>query len=142
MSLTRKQTALVHVAKKELGLSDDEYRAIMRQVTGVESSKHMDQYDFEDFMQYMAALGFKADFTKTFYGRRHGMASPGQVSLIRQLWDEYTDGRTTDLALGKWLTRTFKVSALRFVTSEQAPKAIAALKAVKANKAEKEHKAR
>ena len=63
------------------------------------------------------------------------MATPGQVSLIRKLWGEYTAGRGDDASLGKWLSRTFHVSAVRFVTSEQAPKAIAALKAMVAKKA-------
>ncbi len=141
MSLSRKQTALVHAAKKQTGLSDGEYRAILRQLGGVETSKHLDQIGFELVMQYMAARGFESGFTKTFYGHRHGMATPAQVSLIRTLWDEYTDGETTDLALGKWLARIFKVSAVRFVTREQAPKAIAALKAMKVRKAEKEREA-
>lgn len=141
MPLTRKQTALVHVARKQLGLTDEQYRAILLQLAGVETSKHLDRIGFELVMQYMAALGFKSDFAKTFYGHRPGMATPAQVSLIRALWDEYTEGETTDLALGKWLARTFKVSAVRFVTFDHAPKAIAALKAMKAKKMEEERKA-
>ena len=62
------------------------------------------------------------------------MATPAQVTLIRKLWDEYTGGAGTDLTLGKWLARTFKTSALRFVTREEGQKAITALKAMKARK--------
>ena len=134
MALSRKQSALIHVAKKQLGLTDEHYRAILSAITGFESSKHLDQRDFEAVMRHMSSLGFRNDFNKTFYGQRPGMASPRQVALIRKLWGEYTGGKGDDSSLGKWLARTFKVSSLRFVTHEQAPKAITALKAMVAKK--------
>ena len=111
MALSRKQSALFHIAKKQLGLTDEHYRAILSTLTGFESSKHLDQRDFETVMQHMASLGFRSDFTKTFYGQRPGMASPRQVALIRKLWDEYTGGKGDDSSLGKWLNRTFRISS-------------------------------
>ena len=135
MALSRKQTALIHIAKKQLGLTDEHYRAILSALTGCETSKHLDQRDFEAVMQHMASLGFKSDFTKIFFGQRPGMASPRQVALIRDLWGEYTESKVDDASLGKWLARTFKVDSVRFVTHEQAPKAITALKAMAAKKA-------
>ena len=138
MSLSRKQLALVHIAKQQLGLSEEGYRAILRHMGDAESSKYLDQTGFELAMQYMVALGFRSEFTERFYGHRRGIATPAQVSLIRALWDEYTDGESTELALGEWLGRTFNVSALRFVTRAQARKASAALKAMKARKFENE----
>ena len=131
-TLSRKQVAIIHVAKNQLKLDDEGYRAILRHIGGVESSKDLDPIGFELVMQYMIALGFKSDFSKTFYGHRPGMATPAQINLIRKLWGEFTERAGTDLTLGKWLSRTFKVSALRFVTSDQAPKIITALKAMKA----------
>lgn len=137
MAPSRKQTSLIHVAVKQLGLTDGQYRAILRAVAGVDSSKDLDTMGFELVMQYLMSLGFRSDFTKTFYGYRHGMATPAQLTLIRRLWSEYTDGKGTEATLGKWLDRTFKVSAARFVTADQAPKAIAALRAMKAQRARK-----
>jgi len=131
MPISKKQISLIHVAKNQLHLSDEEYRSILWHKAGVESSKHLDNSGFENVMQYMAALGFRSDFTKRFYGHRPGMASPLQISLIRKLWQEYTNGTGTDITLGKWLNRTFKVSALRFVTKEHAQKSITALRAMK-----------
>lgn len=137
MALSRKQVALIHVAVKQLGLTDGQYRAILRQEAGVDSSKDLDTLGFELVMQYMMALGFRGDFTKTFFGHRPGMASPSQLTLIRKLWAEYTEGKGTDATMGKWLDRTFKVSAARFLRADQAPKAIAALMAMKASAARK-----
>ena len=36
LALTRKQNALIHVAKNQLGLSDERYRFILREMAGVE----------------------------------------------------------------------------------------------------------
>lgn len=134
-TLTHKQIALVHVAKKQLQLTDGQYRAVLRQEAGVESSRELDVEGFERVMQYMAALGFRSSFTRTFYGHRPGMATPRQVGLIRELWQEYTDGKGTEASLAKWLDRTFHVSALRFLPKEAAPKAIGALRTMKKQKA-------
>ena len=131
MAITKKQIALVHVAKNQLNLNEEDYQSILWNIGDVESSKELDATGFELVMQRMAALGFRSDFTKSFYGLRPGMASPAQVHLIRKLWSEYTEGQGSDITLGKWLHRTFKVSSVRFVTSKQAQKAITALKAMK-----------
>ena len=76
------------------------------------------------------SLGFKPTDTPPAYGRRAGMATPAQVSYIRSLWSEYTDGVGDDRSLGKWLQRTVKVSDLRFVSFTAARKAITGLRAM------------
>ena len=60
---SRKQLALVHIAKKQLGLTEEGYRAILHQLGGVDSSKDLDQVGFELVMQYMVDLGFRSGFT-------------------------------------------------------------------------------
>lgn len=134
--ITAKQTALLHVAKKELALEDDDYRAILLDAAGVDSSRDLDREGFQAVMRELEALGFKSSRAKPApdYGHRYGFATPEQCSYIRSLWDEYTDGQGDDGTLGKWLQRTYKVSALRFVTYGQAPKAITALRAMIARK--------
>ena len=135
MALTRKQYAVIHIAKKQLGLSDEAYRDTLRTMAGVERSRDLDQAGFELVMHGMVSLGVRSKFTKTFYGFRHGRATPRQVSLIRQLWREFTGGEGSAGALDKWLERTFKVSALRFLTADQARKAIQGLFAMKRRQA-------
>lgn len=130
MAPTRKQLALIHVARKQLGLSDARYRGILRTVADVDSSKDLDRQGFELVMQTMAALGFRSDFTRGFYGHRRGMATPTQVSDIRRLWGIYAAHPDDGRALDKWLERTFRVSALRFATGDQADQAIRALRAM------------
>ena len=127
--MTPKQIGLIHVAKKQLGLTDDQYRALLLWAGGVESAKDLDAAGFERVMGYLTRLGFKSDWTKRTFGNRPGMASPRQVDLIRELWRDYS-GADDDAALGKWLERSYKVSSLRFLDAPAAQKAITGLRAM------------
>lgn len=128
--MSPKQIALIHVAKKRLGLDDDMYRAILYKLGGVMSAKDLNAAGFEAVMEYFTACGFRSDWTHRTFGRRPGMASPAQVDLIKSLWSEYT-GRDDEAALNKWLERSFHVSALRFLPASMAQKAITGLKRMK-----------
>ena len=140
MRPTRRQLAVVHIAKKELGLSEEEYRSILLNVAGARSSTELDSIAFQLVMEHFRSCGWEARDAGRSYGFRPGMASPGQLALIRDLWDEYTAGEGTDRQLGKWLERTFKVSDLRFLSVDQTPKAIGALRAMVARSREaREH---
>jgi phage gp16-like protein len=134
--MTNEQLALIHVAKKQLGLDDDTYRAILQKLGRVESAKQLDAAGFEAVLRYFNSCGFESTWRKRNYGERPGMASPRQVALIRQLWREYTGG-DDDAALNKWLERTCKLSALAFLTPKAAQDAITGLKKMTARGAGK-----
>lgn len=127
MALASNKLAVIHVAKARLGLDDDSYRLLLARVAGVTSSRDLDGPGFDAVMRELQAAGFTSDFTRENLGRRAGMASPGQIAKIRSLWSDYTDGAGTEASLDKWLERIFKVSSLRFVTADTAPKVIGAL---------------
>ena len=57
--LSKKQKALLHVAKVRLGLSDAEYRAMLGSF-GVRSAKdkHFTQTKFDKLMRHLKTLGF------------------------------------------------------------------------------------
>jgi hypothetical protein len=139
MSLTRSQVSLIHVAKGRLGLSDEAYRNVLRHVGGAEHANELDQFGFGDVMDYFRHLGFETDWHRENFGTRPGMASAGQVKLIRALWRDFTSGEGDDRSLGKWLAKWHKVSALRFVTAEQAAKIIPGLKKMAARREAKRH---
>lgn len=134
VGLPRKKIGLIHVAKARLHLSDEEYQHVLRRGGGVESARDLDEPGFECVMEVFRLLGFTSTWRANTYGFRPSMASPAQVALIRHLWAEYTDGEGDDLSLGKWLSHTFKVAALRFLPVLLAAKAIAALKAMNQRK--------
>jgi len=56
--LSTKQIAKLHVAKKQLGLSEDEYRAILSRF-GVSSSKELKQRQWVAVESYLYKIGFK-----------------------------------------------------------------------------------
>lgn len=130
--LSQKQIALLHVAKRELGLSDERYRDILFRLCACESSKFLDQDGFDLVMQCFSALGFKSSWNEKNFGHRYGMATPNQVRYIRKLWSAYRKPEIEDgdASLNKWLSRYHHVSALRFVSEEMASKIIPALKAM------------
>ena len=130
MALTTKQTRLIHVARRQLALTDDDYRAVLLREAGVESSKDLDSEGLNAVMRRFQELGFKPSSTPPNYGHRRGMATPAQVGLIRSLWGDYTDGQGTDRSLGKFLYRVAKVSDIKFVDYRAARKAITALRAM------------
>lgn len=91
MSISRKQQALLHVAKARLDLSEETYRTALAQVAGVTSSAELDQDGFTAMMGLFEYLGFSPTKAQgQNFGVRPGMASFAQIELIRVLWAEYT----------------------------------------------------
>jgi len=132
MPLNRKQSAVLHIAKSQLKLTEREYRAALVNLAGVSSSTELDQIGFETLMGFFEHIGFQPMSSRSEdYGQRPGMASFAQLELIRSIWQEYTKGGN-EAALNTWLMRTFKLSSLRFVDTGTAQKAITALKEMKA----------
>ncbi len=50
MAIDRKKLAVIHIVKKELGLTDEQYRDILRDATGVETAKDLDDEKFHKLM--------------------------------------------------------------------------------------------
>lgn len=134
MELSNNKLRLLQVARRQLNLTEDDYRAILLNTAGVASAKALNDYGFDAVMNRMNALGFKSTSPRKPFGERAGMASERQTAFIRSLWGEFTNGKGDDKSLGKWLESKFKVSSLRFLTVESAPKVITALMCMKKRK--------
>ncbi|RPJ02797.1 MAG: DUF1018 domain-containing protein [Candidatus Aminicenantes bacterium] len=50
--LDRKKLALIHIVKKELGISDEDYRCVLKRIAGVESAKDLDEAGFRKMMRF------------------------------------------------------------------------------------------
>lgn len=129
MTLTRKQFGLIHVARKQLGLEDLMYRAVLYKCGGVYSATDLDERGFGAVMEYFAFMGFRSTSRKGPYGHRPGMATPGQIDMIRKLWRNWS-GAEDERALNAWLEHSYHVSALRFTDRATAAKAIIGLKSM------------
>ncbi len=127
MSLAANKIAVIQVARQKLGLTEEDYRAILFNIGGVQSSRDLDDDSFDAVMFRFKELGFVSTWNRQNFGYRSGMATPRQVAKIRAMWNSFTDGTGTDESLGKWLEGRFKVTALRFIDAATARKAIGAL---------------
>ena len=54
MPLDHNKLAVIHIVKKELGLSDKEYRDQLEKITGVRSAKYLDDNGFRKLMNSFA----------------------------------------------------------------------------------------
>jgi hypothetical protein len=75
----RKLLALVHIAKNEIPLSDDEYRDVIA-YWGVKSSADMSLPELEELVEYFETLGFK----KKIIDPRAPGAGAGQIKALQE----------------------------------------------------------
>ncbi len=119
MALDRKKLAVIHIVKKELGLTDDEYRDLLERETGVRSARDLDEEGFRRLMRF---------FTRS----RHYRDSPDAITLrqklyIRHLVDELGwDHRH----FSNFLNKYFHKRRPEQLSKKEASKVIIALKKI------------
>ena len=85
--INNKQKALLHVAKGQLGLSDEEYRDILKAHGGAESSKFLDDIGCERVLRFFRELGFRRK--KVRQGPDFSIrASEGQRKVLYHLMED------------------------------------------------------
>lgn len=137
MPLPRNKLALIHVAKAKLGLSDPDYRALLKRAAGVDSARDLDDKGFAAVFAELKRAGFQSWWENAgFGGRAAVMASPAQVALIRDLWEQASGGGSAR-GLDTWLERKFKISALRFLPADKVNGVVHGLRQWRANNARK-----
>ena len=132
----------IHVLKGKLSLSDDDYRALLIQLTGHSSSKAMTQPQrrtVREHLQRLAArMGIEQPATRqrplpdAQFAQAKAAASPRERK-VWALWHQlHRDGLVDNpsaAALNAWVKRQVGVDALRFCTGPQLDTLIEALKA-------------
>jgi len=140
--------ARVHIAPKELGLSQYEYEAALERF-GATSARDLSGDQLGELDKYFQSLGWKpkpkkkaqslyAQYLKKWeaLGHRPGMATAAQLAKIEVLWDSLEwfwnkDGKgKRNAALRGFLKKRFERSDPRMLTFEDAHKVIEALKAI------------
>lgn len=91
--LTRKQLSLIHVAKKQTGLKEPEYRDLLLGF-GVPSSKDLRPTDFDALMRQFKALGFVSTsrFKKPLESKKRLMSKILAIKADMNLSDAYIAG--------------------------------------------------
>jgi len=137
---TRKDLAKIHIAKKELGLNDDTYRAMLQNIAGENSAKNLTPLGAAKVIAHLRSCGWKprrggALFPPKKYEDmedRSGMASPSQLRKIEAIWAEVCySPNNPEGSLRRFLYKRFRVSDVRFLDLETAGKVIEALKAIR-----------
>lgn len=136
-------TSAIHVLKSKLRLTDEDYRALLLQLTKKSSSKDMSEAERQhvrDHLQMLAQrMGVvpptqRRPYTPAKFDQVKAAASPKERK-VWALWHQLgRDGlvqNTGPQALNAWVERTVHVSALQFANSAQLDTLIEALKAWK-----------
>jgi len=126
----REKLATIHIAKKELGISDKDYRALLREAAGVRSAA-----DLKNDTQYFALMrAFRAAGYKPHQPRRERQkyqqgyhCTEAQLYYIRGLWMLASRSKT-ERSLRAMVRRIARVDDLRFLNKVKASKLILALR--------------
>ncbi|KUJ73910.1 hypothetical protein AVO42_00370 [Thiomicrospira sp. XS5] len=88
----RSELAKIHIAKKDLGMADDAYRAMLKDVAGVKSASELDFHGRHAVLHRLEKLGWKPKPR----AKKTGPTSRKKASMgdkIRALWiDMAADG--------------------------------------------------
>lgn len=125
----RSTLAAIHIAKKQLDLDDDDYRAMLRSEGGVASARDLDDAGARRVMLWFDNHGFKRT------GTSKGTAADRRpiVQKARALWislhqlDEVSN--RSDKALDAFAKKVTGKETLHFCTNGEAGKVVEALKA-------------
>lgn len=117
--IDRKKLALIHIVKKELNLSDVEYRNILQQATGVRSAKELDGEKFKKLMNY---------FVRSKYYR----VNPFGLTIKQKLYIKYLAGGLgwSDEHVRNFIHKYYHKFDIDRLTRKEAIKLIESLKAV------------
>ena len=132
--------AAIHVLKGQLQLSDDDYRALLVQLTGQNSSKLLGDRQRQAVRDHLQALAERMGVAKPMRGRplsrgRFAKAKAEATPKERKVWalwnQLHRDGKLRDnspAALNAWVQRTVHVNALVWCNDAQLNTLIEALK--------------
>jgi phage gp16-like protein len=136
-----KDVSAIHVLKAQLQLTDDDYRALLRQLTGKDSCSAMAPRELAAVRTHMAGLAqrmgvgkapARARLSHEQFERSKRLALPKERK-VWALWHQLgRDGLVTNTspqALNAWVQRQVAVSALAFCTGAQLDTLIEGLKA-------------
>ena len=139
---THAELAKIHIAKRDLKLTDPLYRGFLNVLFGQGSARDLTQEQVEELLEHFKSLGWKSEYTKSEMGRKqsepkapppHGSgrkpASMAQIGLIVYLWKHGPGIRHKSMqALEHFLNQHFHIAELKQVKARQVPGILGAIK--------------
>lgn len=130
---TRAEFAKIHIAVKELGISDDVYRDILKIHFNKGSSKSLNTREVGALLAHFKGLGWKPRYKKKGGKSSLPLAQDRMSRKIRALWitlhKEGVVKDSSEQALARFAKRITGVAALQWLDTKQKGKVIAALNA-------------
>jgi hypothetical protein len=117
--MDRNKLAVIHIVKKELGLSGEEYRDILQTYTGVRSAKDLDDKGFRKLMHH-------------FVRSRHYKSSRNIITLRQKLYIKHlvTEAGWDEQHFVNFINKYYKKPTLGNFTKREASNLIESLKNV------------
>ncbi|MCG9079436.1 gp16 family protein [Laribacter hongkongensis] len=119
---------LIHVAKRDLALDDDSYRAILRRIGTKESAADLAVPELEKVLEHMKRSGFKVRSRNS----RLSLAADPQSKMIRGLWLELAGmgvvRNPSESALRTFVAQMTGIDLMKWLSTEQASQVIEHLK--------------
>jgi hypothetical protein len=125
--------ALIHLAKKDRGLDDDAYRALLSGAAGVDSASKIEtEEQFEEVMRAFGNLGFHRQpaMRKKLAVKdeqQGNFCTTRQIYYIKGLW-ELASRAKSEASLRAMVQRIAKVDDIRFLAKGEASKLILSLR--------------
>jgi len=127
----KKELAVIHIAKDELGLDDGEYRDLMEAWTGEESAGDMDEAQRHEVIENFKEMGFEPQSDRD-ERLEIGDDDKPQVKKIKQLWLKLHEvGAVTNPSLeslNAYVQRMTETDRVQWLGTTDASRVIEALK--------------
>ena len=121
----RRELAMIHCAKKELGLDDDLYRCVLKQVCGAESAADLDVANRRKLLAYFRGKGWGK---RKYAGRPHNLAlDDDRGKTLRRIEAMLAEAKRPWSYADSMAKRMFKVDRIAWCTMEQLNKVAIAM---------------
>ena len=85
MNVENRHLRLLHVARRQVGIEEDDWRALLMNVAGVESSKDLTLAQFNELVDALKRMGFESKPRLGAYLPKNPPTNPHDVPTPRQL---------------------------------------------------------
>jgi len=123
----RKDLARIHLSKKELGLDDDTYRALLQGLTKKTSAADLNAKERWEVLQEMARLGSPATSQKKPYPGRPVIVRADRADLLRKIEAQLSEAKRPWAYVHAMAWRMFKRTQVQDCEPDELRRIVAAL---------------